>query len=192
MGDDQSRSTESPSLGIPQSEYVVDVYIINTTCDIVAPAWAFVEPVQPGHEHINLPTHAFLVHHKELDKYILFDLGCRKDWWNLAPAAKSSIVDGILALSVNKGMDEILRNGGVEPGKIDGVIWSHWHYDHIGDISKFPQSAELYVGPGFKEKFMPGYPERKENPIWDTDLKCVAPIPYSLPVRLLILTVAVM
>lgn len=35
---------------------------------------------------------------------------------------------------------------------------SHFHFDHIGDISKFPSSTELVVGPGFKQKFSRAYP----------------------------------
>ncbi len=43
--------------------------------------------------------------------------------------------------------------------------------DHTGDLSLFPRSADLYVGPGFKEAFMPGYPSRKDSPMLESDFE---------------------
>ncbi|OQV09900.1 hypothetical protein CLAIMM_13976 isoform 3 [Cladophialophora immunda] len=48
---------------------------------------------------------------------------------------------------------------------------SHWHWDHIGDPSTFPSSAQLVVGPGFKEAFLPGYPAKQDSPIRESDYK---------------------
>ena len=42
---------------------------------------------------------------------------------------------------------------------------------HTGDISLFPETTDLYVGPGFKEKFMPGFPAQKDSPMLETDFK---------------------
>lgn len=64
----------------------------------------------------------------------------------------------IPALNVDAGIDEILTAGGVDLKEIKSAVWSHWHWDHTGDMSKFPSSTEVVVGPGFKESFMPGYP----------------------------------
>jgi len=61
----------APSLHLPQSDSTVEVSIINTTTDIVVPAKAFVQPVQKGHEHMNLPTFAFLVRNKKLGRTIM-------------------------------------------------------------------------------------------------------------------------
>ena len=96
---------------------------------IVVPAKAFVRPVQKGHETMNMPTFAFLIENKKLAKKIMFDLGCRKDWWNLTPAAQDSVTSGIPALHVPKSINEVLREGGMDDKKIDGVVWSHWHWD---------------------------------------------------------------
>ena len=101
----------------------------------------------------------------------MFDLGCRKDWWNLAPTAKGAVKAGIPAMEIPKNVNEILRDGGVDDKEIDGIVWSHWHFDHTGDPSLFPESAELWVGPGFKEKFMPGFPESKDSPVLESDFK---------------------
>lgn len=164
-----------PSLNLPKGDSTVDVHIINTTCDIVVPAWAFVHPVQKGHETMNMPTFAFMIENKRLRKKVMFDLGCRKDWWNHAPAAKAAITGGIPGLNIPKNINEVLREGGVDDSKVDGVVWSHWHFDHTGDVSLFPESADLYVGPGFKEGFMPGYPAKKDSPMLESDFKCVFP-----------------
>ena len=43
--------------------------------------------------------------------------------------------------------------------------------DHIGDPSLFPKSAELIVGPGFSDAFLPGYPARKDSPVLETDFE---------------------
>lgn len=91
------------------------------------PAGAFVQPVQRGHETMNLPTFAFLVENRKLGKTIMFDLGCRKDWWNHAPPAYASIKNGIPGLDVAKNVNEILKDGGFDDKRVDGVVWSHWH-----------------------------------------------------------------
>ncbi|KAL9119228.1 MAG: hypothetical protein Q9187_004217 [Circinaria calcarea] len=160
-----------PGLHIPSSDSTVQVQIINTTCDIVVSAGYFVQPVIKGQETLNLPTCSFLVENKELKKTILFDLGSRTDWWNLAPVQYNAIQMKIRGLRAAKGITEILVENGLKLGKIDGMVWSHWHWDHIGDPSLFPQSAELIVGPGVKEAFLPGYPARKDSPLLEADFK---------------------
>ena len=42
---------------------------------------------------------------------------------------------------------------------------SHYHWDHTGDPSTFPVSTDLIVGPGFKDAFLPGYPEDEDSPV---------------------------
>jgi glyoxylase-like metal-dependent hydrolase (beta-lactamase superfamily II) len=171
MADQEPQAKPTPSLNLPKGDNTVEVHIINTTTDIVVPAWAFVQPVQKGHETMNMPTFAFLIENKKLDKRFMFDLGCRKDWWNHSPAAHASIKNGIPGLKIDKSINEVLKEGGVDDTRINGVVWSHWHWDHTGDISLFPTSADLYVGPGFKEAFMPGYPGKKDSPMLESDFK---------------------
>ena len=101
MAGDEIKPTAHPPLNLPQSNSTVEVSIINTTTDIVVPAKAFVEPVQKGHEFMNMPTFAFLVENKKLDKTIMFDLGCRKDWWNLSPAGYSSVAKGQIYIYIS-------------------------------------------------------------------------------------------
>lgn len=57
---------------------------------------------------------------------------------------------------------------------------SHWHFDHIGDMSKFPPSVNIVVGPGFKENLLPGYPSNPESALLESDYTCVsAPLARS-------------
>lgn len=41
--------------------------------------------------------------------------------------------------------------------------WSHWHWDHTGDMTQFPSSTELVVGPGFTEAFVTNSKSQKDN-----------------------------
>ncbi|OQV09899.1 hypothetical protein CLAIMM_13976 isoform 2 [Cladophialophora immunda] len=66
---------------------------------------------------------------------------------------------------------DILNDAMVDPASITDLVWSHWHWDHIGDPSTFPSSAQLVVGPGFKEAFLPGYPAKQDSPIRESDYK---------------------
>lgn len=159
-----------PPLNIPQSSTSVEVSIINTSTNIVCPANGFVKPVLKGHEAINMPTCSFHIRHPS-GKEVLFDLGCRKDWWNLSPPVVNTIKEKILGLDVAKGVDEVLKEGGADLNRISSIIISHWHWDHSGDPSRFPKSAELVFGPGFRELFMPGYPTNPKGVMLDSDFE---------------------
>ena len=160
------------SLTLPHSDSIVDVHIIDTTTQMVVPAEAMIQPVLKGHETMNFPDYAFLVQNKRLGKNILFDSGCRKDWWNLSPAVLEILNGGsIPAMKVERTMNEILAEGGFNPNTMDGIIWSHWHWDHTGNPALFPKSTDIIVGPGFKEALMPGYPARPDSPVLETDFE---------------------
>jgi len=180
MADDDIQPKSHPSLNLDTSKSnSVEVHIINTTTDIVVPAKAFVQPVQKGHETMNMPTFSFLIEHKKLGKTILFDLGCRKDWWNLSPVAAASIKNGVPGLNVKKDLSEILKDGGFDISRVNGIVWSHWHWDHTGNPSLFPKSADVIVGPGFKKAFLPAYPAGKESPVLESDFE-YAPVYFEV------------
>jgi glyoxylase-like metal-dependent hydrolase (beta-lactamase superfamily II) len=52
---------------------------------------------------------------------------------------------------------------------IEAIIWSHNHFDHIGDPSRFPSTTELVVGPGVKSLSWPGYPSKIDGALLDSD-----------------------
>ena len=66
-------------------------------------------------------------------------------------------------VTVQKSIDQILCEGGVEINQISGMIWSHMHWDHVADLTRFPADVPLIVGPGFTEEFFPGWPEDEES-----------------------------
>ena len=161
-------------LNIPPSDSVCDVSIIDTTSKFVLPAAAFVSPVQKGHETLNMPAFAFLITNRESKKSILFDLGVRKDWWNLSPAVRGSLKAGVKGIRVEKSITEVLKEGGIDGQSISGVVLSHGHFDHTGDLSLFPSSVTVTVGPGFKEKMIPPYPTNPDGHMLETDFKFVS------------------
>jgi glyoxylase-like metal-dependent hydrolase (beta-lactamase superfamily II) len=48
---------------------------------------------------------------------------------------------------------------------------SHWHWDHVGDASRFHPDTEIVVGPSFKKNFMPGYPIRQDAEMLESDFE---------------------
>lgn len=167
-----------PKLNIPRSSNTVEISIINTTATIRGvDAWKFLEPPIEGHEWLAVPCFSVLIHHPFQDRTLVFDLGIRKDWWNLAPSLQARFKAGGYRIEVEKGVREILEencgDGGVgvvtDTSKIEAVVWSHWHFDHIGDPSTFDPGTALIVGPGFKDKFLPGYPSNPTSTILEAD-----------------------
>merc|ERR1711939_336883 len=132
---------------------------------MVVNAKMFVEPVQKGHEWININVAAFLIEHPASGKKVMFDLGVRKDYWNLPASMQKRLGFVVPALRVDKDVTEILQEKGLELDEISSVIWSHYHWDHTGSTEVFPKTTELVVGPGFKAKMLPGYPHNVDSPV---------------------------
>jgi glyoxylase-like metal-dependent hydrolase (beta-lactamase superfamily II) len=116
---------------------------------------------------MNFPTVAFLITHSSSKTQLLFDLGCRRDFWNLPRPIADTIDTRVPGIKVDKNLVDILHDGGVDVSGLHAAIISHHHYDHIGDPSTFPPSMSLIVGPGFSENFLPGYPTNPESPVFE-------------------------
>ncbi len=160
---------QPPDLKIPSSSASVKVQIIDTTSHIAGiDVTAFFDPVIPGYTEINCPAYSFLITHPSGRK-LLFDLGVRKDFENLAPRIVERMKAGNWQVTVQKGVREQLEEHGVKGESIEAIIWSHWHWDHTGDPSTFPASTALLVGPGFKRAFTPAYPTNPDSPILESD-----------------------
>ncbi|KAL3463562.1 beta-lactamase-like protein [Aspergillus heterothallicus] len=129
----------------------------------------FMTPQVPGLETFaRNPAFSFLIEHSSGRK-LLFDLGIRKDWQNYAPKIAEYIPTTGYKIEVTHNVAEMLAEHGIQPKEIEAVIWSHWHWDHIGDPSTFPSSTDLIVGPGFKDAMLPGYPGNPDSPIRESD-----------------------
>ena len=167
---------EAPTLNIPPSSSTVSVSIIDTTAFIRGvDSWKFFAPNHKGHEFLATPCYSFLIKHRDPSsgklRQLIFDLGIRKDWQNLSPFLQRRFGAGGYQVSVQKSVREILEEGGVacDAGAIEGLIWSHWHFDHTGNPSEFPSETKLIVGPGFKENILPGYPANPDSAILEAD-----------------------
>ncbi|KAF8068092.1 beta-lactamase-like protein [Lyophyllum atratum] len=145
-------------LGIPASTATVDVKVF----DLSSPedkilASLFMLPVLPGHEDLRgPPMYAFLIEHQ--GKRVMFDLGPRKDPENSAPAISNLVKDKILQVFGEKDITDQLTEAGIPLESIEAVIWSHAHFDHTGDMSKFPPTTELVVGQGTVRDIYPANP----------------------------------
>ncbi|KAJ7189166.1 hypothetical protein C8R46DRAFT_879033 [Mycena filopes] len=133
--------------GIPTSDATVDVRAFNvanfTLNNLTS---VFLNPVFPGREDLTLPMHAFLIQHKPSQKNFMFDLGMRNDPQNLPPAFAGFFSSKAITFEPFKDITQLLQDGGAALNSIDGVFWSHAHFDHVGDMSKFPPGRQMIVG----------------------------------------------
>ncbi|KAL3463702.1 metallo-beta-lactamase superfamily protein [Aspergillus heterothallicus] len=160
-----------PELGIPDSSHTVLLQAIDTTLQLYVRAENFLNPIIPGHEAWNCPAMAFLITHPETGRKVLFDAGARKDYWNYSPVTADRFAKGVnvKGLRIDMGVHDVLIAAGIDLDSLEAVIWSHWHFDHIGDMSQFPSTVDLVVGPSFKEGLLPGYPSNPDSPLLETD-----------------------
>jgi glyoxylase-like metal-dependent hydrolase (beta-lactamase superfamily II) len=158
-----------PDLHIPPSSNAVSVSVIDTTTTLRGvDCWKFMQPSIRGHDYLAAPAYSFLIRHPS-GRSLVFDLGIRKDWWNLSPFLINRFKSSGYHIDVKNNVREILDAGGVDSSTIEAVIWSHWHFDHTGDPSTFEPSTALVVGPGFKENLLPGYPKNQESALLEAD-----------------------
>ncbi|KAJ7264165.1 beta-lactamase-like protein [Mycena rebaudengoi] len=154
--------------GIPRSDSLVDVKVFHVgTAVLLQSTHAFVSPVVPGHENAVFPAFAFLIQHKKTKKRLMFDLGTRKDVENAVPSIADAFAAGAFTLDEPKDITELLQEGGIPLKSIDSVIWSHMHFDHTGDMSKFPNTTGLIVGPGTN---LATFPESPTSTLQKSDL----------------------
>ena len=130
------------------------------------------KPKYKGKDQLTGPTFSFLIEHNS-GKRLLFDLGIRKDADNMAPTIVHSFKSKGWTVKAEKNTADILQEAGfdIQGGAIDAVIYSHHHFDHVGDMTTFPPSTQLIVGPGFKEAHLPAYPINKESPNLQSDFE---------------------
>ncbi|KIW17241.1 hypothetical protein PV08_04432 [Exophiala spinifera] len=158
-------------MDFPASQHTVRVRLIDTTSVLTIKAESFVKPASKGLDLLNVTNAAFLIEHEASNRKIMFDLGVRKDYWNLPPIIQKRLGIIIPSLRVDTDIPTILQDNGISLGSISSVVFSHYHWDHVGDMSLFPSSTEIVVGPGFKASpiVLPGYPEKPDSPLNSSD-----------------------
>lgn len=167
---------------IPASDNTVTVRMIDTTAVMKLRAEAFLDPVMPGHEFMSVVDVAFLLENPRLNKKAMFDLGVRRDYWNMPPAVAKRVETVIPGIRVDKDVTEILTEKGVILEEINDVIWSHSHWDHTGSTYAFPSSTTLSYGKGTGP--LPGYPPNSDSALNNVDFegrKCVE-IEYEMQI----------
>lgn len=130
------------------------------------------QPVYKGKETLTGPAFSFLIEH-DSGKRIVFDLGVRKNWETLPTPLVKRIKDLNWKVQAEEDVATILTDSGVDVhnGGIDAVVWSHQHWDHIGDMATFPKSVPLVVGPGVQEEYLPGWPDNESSTVPAEDFK---------------------
>ncbi|KAI5827040.1 hypothetical protein K523DRAFT_418772 [Schizophyllum commune Tattone D] len=145
----------APDLNIPSSDATVTLQVFNTADPerTRVLAGTLMTPIPPGREYFHFPIYAFLVENPRLGRRVMFDLGGRD--LTTYPAGLQDLLDRLDCTIHADEVAEQLQKGGVGLESIDTVIWSHIHFDHIGDMSKFPPSTQLLVGPETNLKVFP-------------------------------------
>jgi hypothetical protein len=118
------RAQIPPPLNIPDSNSTVVVHVINSTARIQGiPSNFFFEPEIKGFDTLDPTAFSFLIQHPASSRKLLWDLGVRKDWHDLAQGIAKAIKDRGWKVTVEKGVAEILEEGGVKLEDINSIIW---------------------------------------------------------------------
>ncbi|KIX03814.1 uncharacterized protein Z518_07367 [Rhinocladiella mackenziei CBS 650.93] len=126
-------------------------------------------PAMSGLEYMpEIPTWSFLVE-SATGRKALYDLGVPPNWKEFAPTVVETLHKRGWEIEAEIHVVDILKENRVDPTDINAIVWSHWHWDHLGDPSTFPPNTELVVGPGFKEAFFPGWPAKPDSPVRESD-----------------------
>lgn len=88
-----------------------------------------VQPEVGAFKRATLPAYSFLITHPSTSRALLFDLGVRKDWENMALAIVSRIKASgpAVVISVTRDVAQTLQDHGTALDSIEGIIWSHYH-----------------------------------------------------------------
>jgi glyoxylase-like metal-dependent hydrolase (beta-lactamase superfamily II) len=113
-----------------------------------------------GTKKFYVPDYCFLIEHPTSNKHYIFDLGMRKDLENLPPYLVRNVLPQFACEPISPA--DILKEHGTseqQPEKVEAVIFSHMHFDHVGDGAKAGfGKAGLWVGPTCCTYARPGYP----------------------------------
>jgi len=151
---------------------VAQVSIIDTSLRLSnLPVAVLMQPPLPGFDTFPpLPSWCFMIE-SPCGQAVLYDLSAPSDLTTFSPARVADLANLSWTITSKSDMASMLRSRGIPPSSIDAIIWSHNHFDHIGDLSTFPSTTKLIVGPGFKASYFPGYPANPESFIKESDYR---------------------
>lgn len=156
---------------MPTGHTAITVKLINPVTFGPSVLDRFMAPPVPGLETFEaVPSNCFLLEHPS-GRRLVWDLGIRSDYQNYSAKIAAYIPTTKYNIQLHGDVASNIRDGGIELEQIEGVIWSHWHWDHIGDPSTFPPSTDLIVGRGFKDAMLPAAPVNPDSPLQEADWK---------------------
>jgi glyoxylase-like metal-dependent hydrolase (beta-lactamase superfamily II) len=145
---------------------------------------------EQGREMFRVPDFVFLIEHTASGKIYLFDLGMRKDLENSAPSVVQNVLPNF-KYTPESPVTILKQHGSTvqQPYAVEAVIFSHLHFDHIGDFGRLGFSkAELWIGPSTCTSARPGYPADINNTVFSDDLPSDGSktiVEFKLPTHLL-------
>ena len=129
--------------------------------------------IQEGErERFFVPDFVFLIEHTATGDQYIFDLGMRKDLENSTPAVIKNMLPNF-ECSPESPADILKAHGTTEqqPSAVKAIIFSHLHFDHIGDFGKYAfDKAEIWLGPSSCTMARPGYPADDGGSVFSDDL----------------------
>ncbi|KAI0148858.1 beta-lactamase-like protein [Xylariaceae sp. FL1272] len=140
------------------------VHIIDTGVHLrdLPTSMMFTPAVDEFEKFSPLGSWSFLVQSSRGER-VLFDLGIPPDVKNYPPSLHELLSATGCSIEGTRNVTDVLKEHGTDPSDIQSIIWSHHHFDHIGDVTTFPKGTEIVVGPGFKKAFLPAYPTAPDN-----------------------------
>lgn len=102
----------------------------------------------PDSDIRRVPSMSWLIEYPSGQK-VLFDLGIRKDIHKYTPAVHH-LLQTVIKTEVPRDIYDSLAQLNLNSRDIDAVIFSHLHYDHVGDPGGFGPRTKFIVGPGGK------------------------------------------
>ncbi|KAF4126617.1 Glyoxylase or a related metal-dependent hydrolase, beta-lactamase superfamily II [Geosmithia morbida] len=172
----------------PPSGAVARVSMIDTASRLhmLRSSWLLKPSVNGLEVMPPLATWSFLIE-SSTGKKALFDLGMPSGPETCPPSVKAQLEGAGARLESERTVGDVIEQHGISLGDIDSAIWryafspgqefvnnsthahlSHWHWDHVGDVTEFPGTTELVVGPGFMKAFHPGYPRYPDSHIQES------------------------
>lgn len=100
------------------------VRIIDSTALMNLPLAPFMSPPMPGYTRLVGPAYVFLIEHSSGRK-LLFDLGVRKDWENMAGPVVKMIKSLGWEVGAEKNVIDILGEEGIKGGDVEAVVWRY-------------------------------------------------------------------